>query len=100
MMDAGECSKRVPGSSGIGRKREIDLDYLIPHSLAFVPQIHIERKRLTCCQAVSGKTQTAVCELRIGQAITKWIERLACKEAIGSVGHRIVSEGWQLIYAG
>src|ERR1700690_3721113 len=74
-MDAGERAKRSPGSSGIGRKREIDLDYLVPSPLAFVAHIHIERKRLTRCQTVLGKTQSAVGELRVGQAVAKGIER-------------------------
>src|SRR6185437_8100736 len=49
-------------------------------------------QRIAGVDGAPGQAQLAVCELRVAQAVPKWIKRLSFEVAIGPALHRVALE--------
>src|SRR5689334_19407260 len=98
-VDALESTESDAGSSLNCRKLEIELHDLVSRNLACVGHSHIGAYGVSRGNALLSQAQVAVTELRVAEAVTERIKRLAGEVAVGPVRHTVVFEVGQLVHA-
>ena len=96
-MDTGERPQGTARRAGNLRESQIELDYLIPFSLAAVLHVDIDAKGIARIQRGCRQLEIAVFEFRVAEPVAERIKRLPIEISIGAVLHGIVFERGKLL---
>src|SRR5689334_18956178 len=96
-MNAFESTQSNARSTLDIRELEVELHNLVSSKLAGIGRCHVGAVRLSRGYRSARHTEIAVTELRVAQAVSKRIERLAGEIAVRPVGHPVVLKVRQLI---